>query len=220
MQPTKGHYGMPTVNQPHRSKDFFTNWVQSHKSRYFRWIFWGILILNLSLAISYIGLWAIQAQKGNLWQADFTAFYTGWAIVRDGKGSLLYNLNLEMSYQQDILDGRSFFEGLLPFINPPHVGIIFAPLACLPLSHAYTVWTLFQVGLLLWLFVLLNQLADDWAPAERNLLLITSAALPSMLINFLLGAFSLLMLVCILQFVLALRRSRPISRTNCRIHTS
>jgi hypothetical protein len=170
----------------------------------------GALVLNLSLAISYVGLWLMQAQRGNLWRADFSAFYTSWAMVRDGKGSLIYNFELEKQYQWYILGERSFSEGLLPFINPPHVALVFSPLANLSLLNAFAVWTLLQVGLLFWLFCLLKWLAADWTRSERTMLLITTAALPSMLINFLLGAFSLLMLVCVLLSINALRRNRQI----------
>jgi hypothetical protein len=184
--------------------------AQHHKQRLNRWLVLSALILNLSLAISYLGLWIIQAQQGNLWRADFTAFYTGWAIVRDGKGADVYDLDLEMNYQRQILSGNQFSEGLLPFINPPHVALVGAPLAYLSLSNAYLVWFIFQAGLVFWLFSLLSQLARDWLPHERKMMLITAAALPFMFINFLLGAFSLLILVCTLQFVLLLQRNRQL----------
>jgi hypothetical protein len=194
---------MPTLN-PSRLT------LQSNTPRLHKLAFTGALILNMSLAISYIGLWIIQAQKGNLWRADFSAFYTSWVMVHDGEGSQIYNFQLETQYQQDILGGRSFAEGLLPYNNPPHVALFFAPLAYLSLQNAYMLWTLIQGGLLLYLFWRLYALAADWSPKERGLLLITAAALPSMLINFLLGAYSLLMLICLVQFTDALRRNRPI----------
>jgi hypothetical protein len=183
--------------------------TQSTKPRLPKWMVLGVFILNTSLAISYIGLWVIQAQRGNLWRADFSAFYTSWVMVRDGKSSQIYDFNVEKQYQWDLLGERSFAEGLLPFNNPPHVALVFAPLAYLPLSSAFMVWTLIQVVLLVWLFWLLYKLAANWSPFERGILLITSAALPSMLINFLLGAYSLLMLICILQFINAYRNNRP-----------
>jgi len=176
-----------------------------------RFLYLGVLIINLSLGISYIGLWAIQLQKGNLWRADFSAFYTSWTMVKDGKGSQIYNFDLEKQYQKEILGGRSFAEGLLPFNNPPHVALILAPLAFLSLSNAYYVWTLIQVIILIGLFWLLLRLAASWLPKERIMLLITASALPFMLIDFMLGAFSLLMLVCIMQYIQALRRNQPVS---------
>jgi hypothetical protein len=182
----------------------------SPTSRLSKWLFKAVLILNSGIALSYIGLWVMTAYHGQLWRADFSAFYTGWVMVRDGKGSQLYDLDLEKQYQLDILGGRSFSEGLLPFINPPHVALIFTPLAYLSLSNAYMVWTILQVGLLLWLLRLLSLLAVEWPAYERRMLLITAVALPSMLINFLLGAFSLLMLICTLQLVIALQRNRQI----------
>jgi hypothetical protein len=194
---------MPTLN-PNRLT------AQSNTPRLHKLMFTGALILNLSLAISYVGLWIIQAQQGNLWRADFSAFYTSWVMVHDGEGSQIYNFQLEAQYQQNILGGRSFAEGLLPYNNPPHVALFFAPMAYLSLQHAYMLWTLIQAGLLLYLFWRLYALAADWSPKERGMLLITAAALPSMLINFLLGAYSLLMLICLIQFTDALRHNRPI----------
>jgi len=49
------------------------NLAQYIKLRYRRWFFLMALVINVSLAISYIGLWVIQMQRGNLWRADFRA---------------------------------------------------------------------------------------------------------------------------------------------------
>jgi hypothetical protein len=182
----------------------------SPKTRISKWLVRAVLILNSGLALSYIGLWAITARQGQFWRADFSAYYTGWAMVRDGKGSQIYNFDLESQYQRNILGGRSFAEGLLPFNNPPHVALVFVPLSYLSLQQAYMAWTLIQAGLFIYLSWILYKLAKNWSPGERGMLLITAAALPSMLINYLLGAYSLLMLICLLQFTDCLRRNRPI----------
>jgi hypothetical protein len=165
-----------------------------------------VLILNLSLAVSSIGLWLIAAHAGLFWRADFSAFYTGWSIVRDGNGAQLYDLNLQTTYQQRILDGRSFSEGLLPYINPPHATIPFAPLAWLPLSIAFAVWTGLQLALLGYLLHLISRLTDSWQTHERWLLITGILAFPPLFKTFLLGTFSLAMLVCLLQFCLTLKR--------------
>ncbi|NJO84511.1 MAG: DUF2029 domain-containing protein [Blastochloris sp.] len=164
------------------------------------------LALNISLAISFVGLWIIAAREGLFWRADFSAFYTGWSIVRDGRGAQLYDLNVQTAYQQLILEGRSFSEGLLPYVNPPHATIPFMPLAWLPLSAAFAVWTVLQLALLVYLLRLIGQLTESWQGSERRLIMTGVLAFPPLFNTLLLGTFSLAMLVCLLQFYLTLKR--------------
>ncbi len=168
----------------------------------------GVLLLNVSLGLTYIGFWIIAAQQDLFWRADFSAFYTGWAIVRDGEGARLYDPELQMEYQQQILQGRSFKDGLLPYVNPPHLTIPFVPLSLLPRSSGYLIWTLGQVGLLIWLLHLLSRVARSWEPLERWLLLSAVIGFPSLMQSFLIGAFSLLLTICLVQLYLSLKSDR------------
>ena len=161
----------------------FTGWART------------FLIVNLALVLVSLGLWLIAWQQGLFWRADFTMLYTGGALVRDGRGAQLYDLALQAQYQQQILEGKSFWDGLLPFNYPPYVALLIAPLSALPLSTAYVVWTLTQIGLLGWLLRRLWQLTRDWTFQERLACLFTVLAFTPMLNTFLLGSFSLLLLV-------------------------
>jgi len=172
------------------------------------WLARSALLLNLCLALSYIGLWGMLAWQGMFWRADFSAYYTGWTIARDGLGARLYDFDVQTSYQQRILEGRSFSQGLLPYLNPTHATIPFVPLSLLPLNTAFWVWSLLQLVLLAWLLRLLLRIGSDWEPHERWLMLSAVVAFPPLLFTFQLGAFSLLMLLCLLQYYLALKRGR------------
>ena len=172
------------------------------------WLLRAALLINLSLALGYIGLWTIAAQQELFWRADFSAFYTGWAMVRDGHGPTLYDFALQERYQQAILEGRSFRDGLLPYVNPPHLTLPFVPLAWLPRTEAYWVWTAGQLALLLWLLRRLWTLAAGWTAQERVLLLVTTLAFPPLFNTFLLGTFSLLVLVCLVELYRALGRGQ------------
>jgi hypothetical protein len=66
------------------------------------------LTVNFSLARNCAGLWGMMAGRDMMWRADFTIFNTGWAIVRDGRGQSLYDLDVRARSQQQILDGRRF----------------------------------------------------------------------------------------------------------------
>jgi hypothetical protein len=166
----------------------------------------GVLLLNISLTLTYVGLWVIAARQELFWRADFSAFYTGWVIVRDGQGGQLYDADLQMTVQQEVLEGRSFKDGLLPYVNPPHLTVSFVPLSLLPRTSAYLLWTLGQLGLLVWLMRLLYRLASSWEVEERWLLLSAVVAFPPMMLTFVIGSFSLLLTLCLLQFYLALKR--------------
>jgi hypothetical protein len=182
--------------------------MQNIKSRLTGWLVRGVLILNAGLAISYIGLWLIAARQDLLWRADFSAFYTGWAIVRDGHGSQLYDFDLQSRYQQSILENRSFSDGLLPFTYPPHVAFFFAPISQLPRSSAFGLWTLLECMLLVWLLNLLKDYTRSWQPTERWLTFSGILGFPPLFYNFMLGAFSLFLLICLWLFYLNLKNDR------------
>ena len=138
----------------------------------------GALTLNLGLALSYAALWAMLEVQGQFWLADFSSYYTGWYMVREGQAAHLYDLEWQARYQQQGLEGRSFADGLLPFIYPPHTVVPFLPLAGLPRPTAFWLWTLLQIVLLAWLLRQMWQLARAWEPPERWLLVSAVVAYP------------------------------------------
>ncbi len=93
------------------------------------------------------------------------------------------------------------------------IALLFAPIGSLTLDWAYLVWTAFQIGLLVWVCaVLWRHLASEGVdPVERRLLISAALALPFVGTTLLLGSFSSLMLLCVLQFALALRRGKDAS---------
>ena len=165
----------------------------------------AVLLLNITLAVCYVAFFGKVAADGDLWRADFTNFYTGWRMIREGHGANLYDLDLQTRTQQRLLAGRSFADGLLPFVNPPHSALPFVPLAWLSRTNAHLVWLLFNAGLLVYLVRRLLALAHDWRTIERWLLITAVLALPPLYTTFLVGAFSLLVTVCLLNAYLALR---------------
>lgn len=171
-------------------------------------IFLIALAINISIALSYLGLGMSAIQQDMLWRADFTAFYTGGAIIRDGLGNQLYDLNMQAAYQQKFLGERSPPEVLLPFINPPHVAILLVPLAKYSRSVAFLLWTLCQAGLLIWLMVLLWRFTNQWLYRERWLFLTGVLAFYPLFLNFLLGAFSLVTLNCFLMWITKLKHGK------------
>lgn len=169
-----------------------------------------LLLINVALACSSLALWLMVVVQGLFWRADFTMFYTGASIVHAGEGSRLYDFTLQTNLQQQILGGRSFRDGLLPFNYPPYVAVIFAPLSWLSLVQAYYLWAGIQAFLLILLLSVLWQVAKGWGVNERLLLVSAVAAFPPLFSTFALGSVSLVVLICLLQFYRSLKEGRDI----------
>lgn len=167
------------------------------------------IVAGLVVFAAYIGLWIALIVNDGSKAADYTAFMTGWTIVRDGRGHDLYDVATQIEVQRRLLGGLSFEAGIAPFSNPPHLVLPFVPLAILPLLPSYVVWAGIQLGLLAWLaWRLLTQIATDWRRSERALLIVAILAMPPLVITLFQGALSLLITVATLEAFIALRAGR------------
>lgn len=164
------------------------------------WLGSLVLVVNISLGVSFAGLWLLTAMKGQFWRSDFSAYYTAWSIVRDGHGHDLYDLDLQTQYQQAILTEGQFEGGLLPYINPPYATIPFVPLAAFPRSTAFWLWSAGQVVLLVALLRLLWRITASWKRREQWLLISGVIAFLPLFYTLMLGTFSLWMLLCTMSF--------------------
>lgn len=173
-----------------------------------KWAFRVALAVNVGVSVSFLALGLIAMRQGLLWRADFTAFYTGGALVRDGLGQQLYDYELQALYQKELLGENSFNEGLLPFNYPPHAALLFAPLTLFSRPVAFGLWTVIQFGLLTWLLAILWQFSVNWSRTERVLLLTGVLGFLPLLTNILLGAFSLLALNCLLAWAINLKQRK------------
>jgi hypothetical protein len=171
----------------------------------------AVLALNGGLAVAALLLWLNWAVQGTFWRADFSFFYAAWAMALDGRGARLYDLDLQTEYQDRVVPERGGNGELVPFNYPPHTAFALAPLALLPRQAAFYAWAVIQLGLLLLALRFLRELAADWDPGERRLLLVTVLAFPPLLMTFQLGQYSLLALVCLLGVWRGLRQDRPVA---------
>lgn len=169
-------------------------------------------LVNAGLVIAFVALWLSLALKGAFWRADFRAFYTGWTIVLDGDGGRLYDLEVQDRHQRRVLPELPADEGLLPFVHPPHAAVAMSGLALLPRDLAFYLWT--ALGVLLCIVggrLVLRLLSGPQQRTERRLVLLTIAAFPPLFMSFQLGQVTLLCVVCVLGFVVALKEDRPLA---------
>ena len=172
------------------------------------YIFVFLLLINISLIAINAGIWIIAARQKLFVAADFTSFYTGYYMVRVGDGANLYDMAAQARYQEQFMGGLIFEGGVLLFANPPFVAIIFSPLSLLPLGTAFYLWTIVQLILLIWMLYSITRLISHWNRHERLLLITTILAFWPLTNTFLLGQFSLLILLGLLQMYMAIRHSR------------
>ena len=167
------------------------------------------VVVGIAVFAIYLGLWVALIAGGHSEQADYTAFYTGWTIVSDGRGADLYDPAVQAEVQREILGGRTFEAGLNPFNNPPHLVVPFVPLAWLSLQASYLAWAVVQLALLVWLlWRLWTVVAAEWSRDERLVLIAASVAASPLVITLLQGAFSLLVCVAVTEAYIALRTGR------------
>lgn len=169
-----------------------------------------LIAAQLLLAVAY-ALPVLRAER--VTHSDFLSFYTAGAIVRDGQGAQLYDLDLQGDYQAKALglqSSNSHF-ALLPFINPPHAALIFTPIAYLPPSSAAWVFLTLNCLLAIWVLYRLWQLALGWSQAARILLITTTLATEVFWYNLGTGTMTLLVFACLIEYFLAMRDGRDIS---------
>lgn len=145
------------------------------------------LALNAGLALAYAGLWLLTLARGLNWRADFTAYYTGWTLIRSGRAAELYNLEAQRAVQAALLGPNRFKDDLLPHNTVPHVAWITSPLGALPMRAAYLVWTGLNALLLMGLSLAWWRALSDRSRRERVLALTAALAFPPLLSTFMLG---------------------------------
>lgn len=88
------------------------------------------------------------ADAGGVFALDFIAFYTGGALVNDGRHRELFDLRAVKRFQDDLAarNGATLGGALGPWWNPPFYAWVFAPLARLPFGPAAAAWVTINVA--------------------------------------------------------------------------
>jgi hypothetical protein len=166
-----------------------------------------LIAAQLLLAVTY-ALPVLSADRPTY--SDFLSFYTGWAIVRDGQGGRLYDIDLQGAYQAQVLaqEGSHSRFGLLPFINPPHAALVLSPFAYLRPKTAASIYLAFSCLVAAWILYRLWQLAAGWSRAAQILLLTTTLGTEVFWYSLGSGTMTLLGFIGLLEYYLAMREGR------------
>ena len=166
------------------------------------------LFVNLFIGIGFIVLEMHGLRQDFIWKADFSVYYSEGLMIRDGYGSRIYDIELEKQYQKRVMDGRTFAGGILPFVYPPHVALIFVPFSYFPRQVAMGFWMAGQLLLLVYFLRMLRRLIPAHTPYEHVLITASILAFLPLFITISIGAFSLIILVCHMKIYLNLREGK------------
>jgi len=121
------------------------------------WV-WSVVVV---LVICQITLCFAAAKKSLHGDVDFRAFYAAGEIVRSGHGARLYEYEYQQQVQAAVVGPR---DAALPFLYPAFAALPFVPLSVVSYRVAFFVFLAINLGLLVWVAVLLR----PWLPCFRD----------------------------------------------------
>lgn len=158
-----------------------------------------LLLTVLAGLVLYLARRFPEVAKGT----DFPDFYAAARMVCEGAGGQLYNPAAQREFQIRYAGRVGTY-----FIHPPFETLLYLPFAQWPMERAYLLWSLMNVGLLL---VVARALARQVAPGRDWQLLAAGMLLfAPVLLNFIQGQDSVLLLVLLALAFAALKRKQPL----------
>jgi hypothetical protein len=116
-----------------------------------------LLIAAGIMALFGVVMWALifamqtDRLRGDLLQhdslQDYTSFYAAGKLVMDGRAGEIYDVDAIAGVQSDLSGVSIPREESLPYLNPPFVAVIFAPLTLLPVTDATAVLFVIELAL-------------------------------------------------------------------------
>ncbi|MBV8527130.1 MAG: DUF2029 domain-containing protein [Candidatus Dormibacteraeota bacterium] len=104
-----------------------------------------VVAVSTALLAAYAILWA-PLTPFDIGRSDFTAFYVGGTLLREGHGAALYDESLQGPLHAQLIAPDR--EGNLPFVDPPVAAALVAPVTLLGLGSAYRLWALVELAVL------------------------------------------------------------------------
>lgn len=100
----------------------------------------GVLLIEIVAAFTLFP----RIDRNKIKTSDFLNFYAAGTLVRQGKGAVLYRRKT----QDPVLEPLLGIKSPQYFLHPPFEAAAFAPLSYLSVERAFVVWTLFSIGLM------------------------------------------------------------------------
>ena len=153
-----------------------------------------------------VATWLVQFARQPI-HPDFRIFYVAAeAGVRYGWPSI-YDLAKLRALSASFPAGQTYINEQLPFINPPLLAWLIAPLTALPVPIAIALWSALSLAALLWAW----QIAAPYAGLRKAALLLLALALWPVLDAFYFGQPSLIVLALVATAWWFCLRNQPLA---------
>jgi hypothetical protein len=117
-----------------------------------------IVAIAAAMVLAYAAIWT-QVGSFDIGRSDFTAFYVGGTLLREGHTGDLYSQAVQQPLHSALIAPDT--EANLPFVNTPVAAALVVPVTYLPLDAAYRLWSLLELAVLV-LAVVLAIRSVDW----------------------------------------------------------
>jgi hypothetical protein len=165
------------------------------------------VLLSASAFLNAIAFWTAK-QESLAGYADFSSFYAGAMMVREGVGTSLYNFDRQKEFQQRLFPNVPSRPSPLPFIHPAYETLFFFPLTYLSYSKAYLLWTLINVSILLILSLLFKNHFHHLRVRFRFVSILSLFSFFPIMIAVLQGQDSILLLLLVTLAFINLKSNR------------
>jgi hypothetical protein len=156
-----------------------------------------LVVLALSAVVGYFAGRFPQTQKGT----DFADFYIAARMVREGRGPAIYDPLAQDEYLKKYAGRVGTY-----FIHPPYETLIYLPFALFPLYLAYALWSGANATLLCATAALVSKhVLHRW---NWRILVACSLLFVPLLLNFMQGQDSLLLLFLLALALIAAEQKR------------
>ena len=155
------------------------------------------VILALAGITCFFAIGFDQRAKGT----DFPDFYIAARMVLEGRGHQLYDFQAQDQYQVRYVGRTGTY-----YIHPPFETLLYFPFSLGSLPAAYLLWCIFNVAVLACVAIAFQR--HILTPWDWRVLLLLFFVFPPLLLNFLQGQDSLLLLLLMTGAVVALKRDR------------
>jgi hypothetical protein len=155
-----------------------------------------LLVLSSALTVFFCAHFSASSHG-----TDFPDFYSASRLLIAGHGHELYDVQVQRQFQSRYV-GRV---GTL-YIHPPFEALFYLAVAWLPLNSAYALWTVLNLAFLT--FIARKLASEVWPAWDWRLLLMASLTFVPVLLNFLQGQDSVLLLLFVTLAFTALRCNR------------
>ncbi|MGH9497036.1 MAG: glycosyltransferase family 87 protein [Candidatus Sulfotelmatobacter sp.] len=133
-------------------------------------------------------------------------FYTAGKILREGRGTDLYDARTQHAAQLEFTDNTDIRQGPLPYIHPPFEALVFLPLTFFPYPTAFVLWSLVNLGMLLGVALLLRRSLSSLRQLSTWELFLLCLAFFPVFATFHQGQDALLLLLVLVMSFRALSR--------------